>query len=570
VWRVNFSPATIWSQTPFQQTLRPALAGAGLGLLALIVSVWRASRADVLAFRRRQGRIDRPPLWQRYFLDLGLAALVIAGYVQLLIYGGLETRALLEDAGAAGSFDLIQTLTPSLMMVVGALLILRVTPWLLRLGAWIAARGRGATGMMAFSQLSRASGTFNRLALLLALSVGVGLFALSFQTTLAHTSARQAYYLTGGDERVVITSAEEGTSSTKQDAALFAKMPGVQAVTAIFRSYGVTTSELDSVNVDVLGVDPATFPQVAAWDPADSHQSLATLMAALQAGTQGPNAGDSTHPMPALVSVQFLQSFSLRVGARFQMAPKETLDANPFQFVIVGVVDNFPTMYNKYSNGYIVTDVSDYLAALANPYLAFYPINGPNEFLMKTGPSAAATAQRAKALADPNLSVKTTLDARQLTALYEADPLAAGMTGLLLAGAELAGLLALIALLAQAGAAARQRATQFAVLRTLGMGRGTLLRILLSEQVVTYLTGAIGGIALSVLLLYAAAPFLSFSSSTYQPPVVGVPAPELAFNVTGSAIFLLALLGMFAIALVIAGFVARSSGLGKALRVGED
>lgn len=567
---ITFSLSAILGQTPFQQAFQPALAGAGLGLVALIAAVWQASRADVLAFRRRQGRLDRAPFWQRYYLDLGLAALVIAGYSQLASFGALGTRTQLENAGAAGSFDLIQTLTPSLMMVVGALLILRVTPWLLRFGAWLAARGRGATGMMAFSQLSRASGTFNRLALLLALSVGVGLFALSFQTTLARTAVNQARYLTGGDERVVIKPPDDGTQLTAPYLPKFEQMPGVRAVSMAYRSYGLTTANFNSENVDILGVDPATFGKVAAWDPGDASQSLASLMGAMKSDEQGAQAGDSTHPIPALVSAQFAQTLSLSAGSKFSLTPKETLDSNPIQFVIIGIVTNFPTMYNEFPDGYVVTDVNDYLAALGNPYLAGYPINGPNEFWIKTTGDQAAAAKRAKALDDPNFFVQQTLDARQLTTEYQSDPLSAGMTGLLLVGAMLAGLLALIALLAQAGAATRQRATQFAVLRTLGMGRGTLLRILLSEQAVIYATGALGGVALSALLAYTAIPFLSFSTSTYQPPVVGVPGPELAVNISGSMIFLLALVAMFALALVIAGFVAQSAGLGKALRVGED
>jgi ABC-type antimicrobial peptide transport system permease subunit len=130
--------------------------------------------------------------------------------------------------------------------------------------------------------------------------------------------------------------------------------------------------------------------------------------------------------------------------------------------------------------------------------------------------------------------------------------------------------MALVALVSQAGMAAQQRATHFAVLRTLGMGGGQLVRMLLSEQVVIYVAGALGGIGLSALLVVAALPFLSFSSASYQPPELGVPAPQLAINVSGSVVFLLALVAMFALALAIAGFVARSSGLGQALRVGED
>jgi ABC-type lipoprotein release transport system permease subunit len=569
---VVLTPAAVYSSVPWGQTLRPALAGAGLGLAALLVSVWSAARADVLAFRQRQGRVDRPPFWQRYYLDLGLAALVIAGYSQLVFFGALGTRQLLASAGAAQTFDYVQTLTPALTMVVGALLVLRATPWLLRLGAWITARGRGATGMLALSQLSRASSAFNRLALLLALAIGVGLFALTFQTTIAHASSDQAYYLTGADERVVIKPEEEGTQLTEPFRAQFARMPGVEGVTPLYRTYGQISNDntVATQYVDALGVDASTFARVAVWRADNASQTLPALMAKLQAGVQGQDAGDAAHPMAALVSAQFAQALGLGPGGKFTLAPKESLYAQPFQFVIVGVVTNFPTMYNEYPDGFIITNVSDYLAALANPYLGDYPINGPNEFLLKTTPDTQAATQRARQLTNPNYFLDSTLDARQLAAKYQSDPLSAGMTGLLIAGAALAALLALLALLAQAGAAARRRATQFAVLRTLGMEESALLRMLLSEQAMVYVVGALGGIAICALLALAALPFLSFNTSSYQPPVPDVPSPALDINYTSSGIFMLAILAMFIVALAISGFVARSSGLGKALRVGED
>ncbi len=56
--------------------------------------------------------------------------------------------------------------------------------------------------------------------------------------------------------------------------------------------------------------------------------------------------------------------------------------------------------------------------------------------------------------------------------------------------------------------------------------------------------------ALSARLAFAALPFLAFSGAAYQPPALGIPAPQLAVNLSGSVIFQLAI---FAIALVIAG-----------------
>ncbi|HEX9037277.1 MAG TPA: FtsX-like permease family protein [Ktedonobacterales bacterium] len=557
-------------EAPYQQAAVPALAGAGLALVTLIVAVWQSARADALAYRRRQGRPDQAPFWRRYYLDLGLAALVIAGYSQLALFGAPGARAELASVGATGSFDLIQTFTPALMLVVGALLILRVTPWLLRLGAWLAARGRGVTGMLALSHATRASSAFNRIVLLLALSVGVGLFTLSFQTALARSAVADAYYQVGADERVDFQPPENGTPPTWPFLAKFATLPGVRAVSPVYRSTASVDSNGVSGPVDLLAIDPATFAQTAAWNPGDAKQPLATLLARMQGAEQGAQAGQASHPIPTLVSEQFVQSLALLVGDTFQMAPQESQAAYPMQFVIVGVVSDFPTLFNEYASGFVIPDVNDYVAALANPNLSTYTSSGPNEVLMRTAPGASAAARRARALSDPNYFVADTLDARRLAVTFAADPLSAGMTGLLVTGAWLAWLFALVALFAQIGIAARQRMTQFAVLRTLGLGRTTLLRTLLGEQAMMYVTGAFGGVALSALLDVAALPFLAINSSTYLPPVIGVPAPALTLNVAGSALFLAGLLAMFGLALLSVSYVAQSSGLGQALRVGED
>jgi len=108
------------------------------------------------------------------------------------------------------------------------------------------------------------------------------------------------------------------------------------------------------------------------------------------------------------------------------------------------------------------------------------------------------------------------------------------------------------------------------VLRTLGVAGSELTRLLLGEQLVVYLFGLLAGTVLGVLLTTATLPFLQFSDQTVNPAQLGVPAYVLVFNWQGAAIFYLALLVAFAVALVIAARYAVTIGLGKALRLGED
>ncbi|HEY7849542.1 MAG TPA: FtsX-like permease family protein, partial [Ktedonobacterales bacterium] len=575
---VTLTPAYVARSVSLRDALVPAALAAALGVAALGLATWQAARMDALAFRREQGRSERVPFWKRYYLDVGLAVLCAAGYTELVTFGGLTTRVLVNSqTGAAqnpgGQADWIQLLAPTLMLLAGALLLQRALPWLLRLGAWLTARGRGATGMLAFAQVSRASGAFSRLTLLLTLAIGLGLFSLTFQTTIARGAHDNAYYLTGADERVSIMPQSEGTQSTLGYAAKFAKMPGVESVTPMYRGIALTLPNQGGENVDLLGVDPGTFAQTVAWRSDYASQSPAALMGILARAQHGASLGEAGAPMVAIVDQAFANNFQVQVDSRFQLSPQEAGQSNTATsayFVVGAIVNNFPSVYDEYGTGAVIVELNDYLAVLANPQVADYTVNGPNDFLLRTSPDARAAALRAKALTDPNFFVQSVYDARALTTRYRDDPLAAGMSGLLLLGALIASLLALVGVITQAGIAAQQRQTQFAILRTLGLSEGALTRMLLTEQALVYVLGALGGVAIGALLAVASLPFLGFNTSTYTPPVLGVPSSQLAVNLNGSLLYLGVLLVIFVVALVIAGAVARVSGLGRALRVGED
>lgn len=571
-----FTPAYAARSISPRDALIPALAGAGLGLLALAVAVWQAARRDALAFRRDQsGRDPRPPFWRQYYLDLGLALLCLVAYSMLATFGAQQTRSLLISLGHGSQTDLVEVLTPTLMLIAGALILQRALPWLTRAGAWLAARGRGATGMLAFSGAARAGGPFARLTLLLTFAVGLGLFGLTFRTTLAQGARDDARYFTGADERVVIKPQSEGTQSTLGYAAQFAHLPGAQSVAPLYRGVALTMPNQGSQNMDVLAVDPRDYAAAAseAWRADYASPSLPALMALLRHGERGAHAGEVGQPMVALVDPTLAATDHLQVGQRFMAQPQEAGEANSssgVSFIVGAIVNDFPTLYDEYPAGYMIVDLNDYLGSLSNPALANYTTNGPNEFLLRTTPDAGQATARARALADPNFFVQTTYDARALTTTYRRDPLAAGVSGLLTLGALVAALLALVGVVAQAGVSAGQRKGQFAILRTLGVGSGALTRMLLIEQALIYLFGALGGLALGALLAVANLPFLATSSSTYLPPTPGVPSAQLAVNGQGSLIYLGALVGVCAVALIVVAVAAHMGGLGEALRVGED
>jgi hypothetical protein len=550
--------------------LTPVMAACAAGVLTVAVAAYQALRRDVLTWRREQARGGRAPLWKRYYLDLFLALLCIAGYLELGSFGGLDIRAQLGVADANGA-DPLLIVSPVLLLLASALLVLRLLPLVAGLGARLAARSRGATGMLAFADLARTSGQFTRLALLLALSVGMSLFALNFVTSLDRSAADRAAYATGSDQRLVANANILITGFTGDLGQQITTAPGVEAAAPIARPGFKTTQSQGGMTVGGLAIDPAQFAQAVYWRSDFAAQSLSALLDQMRQHTAGVSAGEPDHPVWALVSTGLAGALQLSPGERFSLDSQDGRRGN-MSFVVGAIIDDFPTMYNSFQAGYLVVDQADLFAAIANPDIGNLPLGGPTEYWLRTTGTPADDAARAAAfekLGLPQLIAGIT-DRRALVVQYRGDPVTAGMSGLLLVGTIAAALLAVLACLAQAVATARARLTQFAVLRSLGMSTRQLRAILLGQQFVIYLFGLASGILLGLLLTSATLPYLAFSSTLVDRTTLGVPPYLIVFNLAGIAIYVGLLLLVFAAAVALQARVAARIGLGRTLRIGED
>lgn len=565
----------LWAAIPL------ALIGVLLSSLAVLLAFWQTAKLDVLAFRRAQGRGGGIPFWQRFNLDFVLIALCVAGYLELGQFGSLDARSQLAQVGLTGSQsgvgqsapDPLLLVTPALLLLAGGLLVLRLFPLTARLGAWLAARERGAAGMLAFSQIARVTTQFSRLTLLLTLSVALGLFALGFDTSIGVNATQHAAYETGGDLRISLDEIASASAFANSLGVRYAQLPGVTAVTRLYRTYSKVNIENDSQNVGTLGIDPATFGRVAYWRKDYADQPLSQILDEMNTHTIGiASAGQKQYPIWAIIDDAASTTLHLPPGSRFGATPIEGSLAS-ISFVVGAVVHHFPTMYsgqeNAQGDGYIIVNQRDLITALQ--HLSGVSSLGPTEYWLRTTGDSNTSSQREHILkTTATLYVSTLTDRRTLDTRYLSDPLNAGMGGLLLVGAGLAALLAILGCVVQSSVSASQRVRLFAILRTLGMTRRQIRTLLLSEQSIVYVFGLFSGSLLGVMLATATLPFLQFSGSLLDPATLGVPPYILTFDFSHIAIFYAALLFTFIAALVIGSWVALGVGIGKVLRIGED
>ncbi len=567
-------------------TLLPWLSVRGNVTLALdqvrsdlVVAAQRAARLDVLAFRREQGRSTRQPFWRRYYLDVVLAVICALGYLELRQFGGVQTR---QTLGQTTSSPLLLG-APALLLLAGALLLLRVFPLAAEAGARVAARGRGATGVLAFAQVARSPASPSRLALLLALGVGLGLFAVTFNASLVRNVTDRAAYQVGADLRLTQNFSEVPREDMRIQRQITAQ-PGVVGLTAVYRNTVSTTSDEGFSNVALLAIDPASWEHVAgttSWRSDYAGASLDALVAELRAHQQGDSsadragktgAGAAGHPVWALVSQTFASSLNVKVGDRFALSLPDSINTPAF-FVVGDIVQDFPTLYpGSEPGGFLVTGLNDCLGAIAVASEYSTTQQGPNEYWLKlsTNPAHRAALDTFLAQDSSQLDIAHVDDRRQLEDSIASNPVQAGMRGLLTVGALIAATLAVLGSIVQSALAARQRVVQFAVLRTLGMLNRQLTGLLLGEQIVVYVFGLLGGTVLGLVLVTATLPYLQFSDTTIDPTKLGVPPYLLALDPVRMLQLYAILLVAFVIALLVAAQYAATAGLGKTLRLGED
>ena len=174
-------------------------------------------------------------------------------------------------------------------------------------------------------------------------------------------------------------------------------------------------------------------------------------------------------------------------------------------------------------------------------------------------------------------AVAATLRAAPLTALVsrhrrrahphpDADPVALGIIGALSVGFVVAALFAVIGLAISAAVSARQRRTEFALLRALGLSGRELSGWLWLENSAVVIVSLAAGTVMGLVIGWVVLPFITVTQAGASP------FPPVLLEVPWGAIALLELLaiGALGITVVVLSRVLRRFGIGSALRMGED
>ncbi|MGZ3677920.1 MAG: FtsX-like permease family protein [Ktedonobacterales bacterium] len=569
-----------------------ALAMAVAAVLTMFGAVSVAARADMLSARRESARSTRRPLWQRLYLDAIIAVIALLGYGASLYL----TQSSIYDEQASVILAPLSLIAPVLLLLASALLFLRGFSLLLRGAERLAARGRGASPLLALAQIARAPNRTIRMTLLLALSLALLIFTQTFTASQARRNIDAAAYQVGADFRGIPDNFLKPDAPPTRDwlaaeTRRYSAIPGVTSATLGL----VTTlpqSALDE-DVSIQAVDAKTFASSAVWpsipDRTAAQPSLATLMARL-AAMRTP--GLAVTSIPAVVDANLWQALHLDRGNHsFTLVSSSGASilagGAEVSFVAIGVLPHIPPVADRsegsgsrggYTSKGILVDYLTYAASYAKQAGTKPP--HPDMVWLRTRDDATSLVHVRTALNTKPLQVVSLLDRRVLLAELGRDPLYLDLVGVLNVCAELALLLALAGDLLTSWIGARQRITGFALLRALGGEPHQIAGVLLWEQGIIYATALVLGLALGLLLALSVVPVLvytgvvstgndnaisnaEFFARQHVPPVSIVWPPTLAAILIGVGV-------LCAIAITLMTRTVSRPAIGRTLRLNED
>lgn len=261
--------------------------------------------------------------------------------------------------------------------------------------------------------------------------------------------------------------------------------------------------------------------------------------------------------IPVLVSRYLLDQLAFEVGDSFTM----DVGGGSQQLVIAGVLDAFPTLDSEASH-FVIID-SETLAA-RDLRDAGTPLLSPAEYWLAVDDAQAERI--AETLREiPFQSTQVAPQHERMRSL-RADPVALGMIGALSIGFVAAIVFALIGFVTSAAVSVRERLTEFALLRAIGLSPRQLAGWLLLEHGFLLLVSLVFGTLLGLLLAWLVLPQISVSQEATR----AFPSAEIVIPWGTISLLELAAVATLVIVSGLLALLLRRIGLGTLLRIGED
>ncbi len=539
VWG-RFSNVTVPSTIPVESWGLSLLAIL-FGWITLVVAIYFGARGNILEWQQQLARPPKLAGWQRSYLDFFLLALGGLIYWQLADSGTFLSQSTAESAGGADPFLL---LGPSLLLIGVALIFLRLFPLLLRLFAWLTRRVDSLILPFGLAKLSRDPVGPSRVLLLVSLATGLTLFSSTFENSISNRQHEMASYLSGADLRIKVPNGAQEEVYTA-----VTNHPAILNWSPVYVNRSRWGAQL-SRTVNMIAIDPETFPSVTAFAPHLSTITVESIMPAVVA-TEGA-------PIPAVFSVDMFPE-DKQIGDWVTYIVGQT----KVEFEIRDIIEQIPGVKNPF----FITNLAA-IEERVNLATLTVPWDGSKELWLTVDP-----AQHVGLVDEVNGRIGNgtieaiVTDAQQMERAMQTQMIALQTIGAFNLNAVTLIILSVGIFLMVHFFAARQRLYEFSLLRSIGISARQLFTLLSLEGVIMMVLGLLAGSGLGFGLAAIMRPFLS---RTLSEALGGDTIHQLVVNLGETSGLYGLLISFYAIALGFLLLTLLRSGIHRALRIGEE
>ena len=489
----------------------------GIALVMRLIPAAQATRQSVVTEEREWARPSEKPFWYRYYLDF---LLVLPTYY---LYDQIVKRGLLSNLIVNSPNDIYREplliLIPALFIVTASLLGMRLFSLGMRLIDILANLTPWLTLHLALRQLGRQSQDYIRPLLLVIVCLALGVYTISMAASLDQWMIDRIYYRIGTDltftPKSVIEGQEFPDGNWIPKPAQFLNVPGVTSAARLGEYYTRITLPQAEVLGKFLALDRLDFPLTAWFRPDFAEEPLGGLMNRLALTPEG-----------ILVSRQFLALSGFQIGDQISVQIDGT-DTYSFRssFVITGVYDYFPTVYEQDENKPYFIGNLDHLNDLFGFIL-------PHQIWLKLEPGISGKEVRLALPSKVGVSAPNINDARAVVAEEQGKIERVGIFGTLTVGFLASVAMAIIGLLVYSYASLRDRLYRFVVLQSIGLLRRQIFVQVILEYSFLAIFGAAGGALIGGIASQLFIPFFRYTGERGMPlpPLIPVIARQTAIN----------------------------------------
>ena len=251
----------------------PVLLGVGIAALAVAILTGMSVphlRRTVIEQRHAVSREDRPTL-----LRLPIEIVVLP----LGIFAFLQLRAGAAPDPSSGSIDPLILLAPTLLVVAGSFLAIRVLLLVFRGLEGLLGRSRHLPVYLAGRRISRAPDVSSSVALLLLLSLGLLVVSSSYRATVLRNHIDVSRHQVGSDWNLQVAPPDDPLATIAH------MPPGTTPIARLQPSF--EQSGGGGAPPAAFGVDPATFADATWWREDAADVSIEELLRSIES----PNIG---------------------------------------------------------------------------------------------------------------------------------------------------------------------------------------------------------------------------------------------------------------------------------------